>query len=318
MNRISIPNELKRKLLIESGHRCAIPTCKHPEVEFHHIIPWGKCKEHTYDNMIVLCPNCHSRADRGKIDRKSLLLYKANLQSILSLELKIKSIDMDWESKNYSESNEETPIYEIDLWYPSFNVLKHPNLKEINTYIQGRLLDEVFFMRNYLIEDHSFEESLNTMMSSVITSSYEITCFTPYLLSIRFSFFSYSAGAAHPQQFTKTYNFITNPTIKLTIQDLFTTSNSLEQISILARKDLINQREKMGFSVDTGSLEWINGGTKPEPAYFRNFNLTRNSMAFTFDEYQVGPYAEGSFQVELEMPKIKKYINSILSKKYFA
>ena len=42
MNRIAIPNELKRKLLIESGHRCAIPTCKHPEVEFHHIIPWGK------------------------------------------------------------------------------------------------------------------------------------------------------------------------------------------------------------------------------------------------------------------------------------
>ena len=148
--------------------------------------------------MIVLCPNCHSRADRGKIDRKALLLYKANLQSILSLELKINSIDMDWESKNYSESNNETPIYEIDLWYPYFNVLKHSNMIEVNTYLQGRLLDEVFMMRNYLIEDYSFEDSLNTMMSSVITSSYEITCFTRHLLSIRFSYYSYSAGAAQP------------------------------------------------------------------------------------------------------------------------
>lgn len=318
MNRIAIPNELKRKLLIESGHRCAIQTCKHPEVEFHHIIPWGKCQEHSFDNMIVLCPNCHSRADRGKIDRKSLLLYKANLQSILSPELKINSIDMDWESKNYSESNKEKPIYEIDLWYPYFNVLKHSNLIEVNTNIQGRLLDEVFNMRTCLIEDYSFEESLNTTMSGVITSSYEITCFTQHLLSIRFSYYSYSAGAAHPQHFTKTYNFLITPTIKLTIQDLFTSLKSLEQISILVRKDLINQREKMGFSVDKGSLEWINGGTKPEPVYFQNFNLTRNSIVFTFDEYQVGPYAEGSFQVELEMTKLKKYINSIVGKKYFA
>ena len=74
----------------------------------------------------------------------------------------------------------------------------------------------------------------------------------------------------------------------------------------------------MGFCIDKGSLEWINRGTRPEPLYFRNFNLTSNSIVFTFNEYQVGPYAEGSFQVELEMTKLKKYINSIISKKYFA
>lgn len=31
-------------------------------------------------NLIALCANCHRRADRGEIDRKSLRLYKLNLR----------------------------------------------------------------------------------------------------------------------------------------------------------------------------------------------------------------------------------------------
>lgn len=81
-NRIAIPNELRRRVLIEAGHRCAIPKCRYIQVEVHHIIPWEQCKEHEYDNLIALCPNCHRRADRGEIDRKSLYIYKANLRTI--------------------------------------------------------------------------------------------------------------------------------------------------------------------------------------------------------------------------------------------
>jgi hypothetical protein len=49
-------------------------------VEIHHIIPWETCRSHKYENLIALCPNCHSRADAGKIDRKALRLYKLNLR----------------------------------------------------------------------------------------------------------------------------------------------------------------------------------------------------------------------------------------------
>ena len=79
MSRPHIPNELERSVLIEAGHRCAIPQCRYPHVMIHHIIPWAKCKEHKYENLIALCPNCHARADRGEIDRKSLRTYKVNL-----------------------------------------------------------------------------------------------------------------------------------------------------------------------------------------------------------------------------------------------
>lgn len=82
--RPAIPAELKRRVLIDSGHRCAIPTCKQTEVDLHHIIPWESCRKHEYDNLIALCPNCHRRAHKGEIDRKSLKIYKNNI--ILKIE----------------------------------------------------------------------------------------------------------------------------------------------------------------------------------------------------------------------------------------
>ena len=78
--RSPIPAAIKRRILVEAGHRCAIPTCRYIETDIHHIVPWAQCQAHDYENLIALCSNCHRRADRGEIDRKSLLLYKANLR----------------------------------------------------------------------------------------------------------------------------------------------------------------------------------------------------------------------------------------------
>ncbi len=77
--RESIPAELKRSVLVEAGHRCAIPTCRHVPVEVAHIIPWAQVKEHRLENLIALCPTCHTRYDNGDIDRKSMRIYKQNL-----------------------------------------------------------------------------------------------------------------------------------------------------------------------------------------------------------------------------------------------
>src|SRR5438876_8050096 len=75
-----IPADLRRRIYVEAGHRCAIPTCRHIDIDVHHIVPWADCPAHEYENLIALCPNCHRRADRGDIDRKSLRVYKANLR----------------------------------------------------------------------------------------------------------------------------------------------------------------------------------------------------------------------------------------------
>ena len=81
MSRPSIPADIKRQVLMEAGHRCAIPTCRHPTTEIAHIEPWAKVQEHKFENLIALCPNCHTRYDNKEIDRKSMVQYKASLRN---------------------------------------------------------------------------------------------------------------------------------------------------------------------------------------------------------------------------------------------
>ena len=109
-----VPTETRRRVLVEAGHRCAIPTCRHIEIDVHHIIPWTICREHKYENLIALCPNCHRRADRGDIDRKSLRLYKANLRFIHD---KFSQLEFDVLFEAYNSESGQ-PI----LW-PSFMLM---------------------------------------------------------------------------------------------------------------------------------------------------------------------------------------------------
>ena len=82
-NRPAIPSALRRQVLVEAGHRCAVPTCRQIPVDVHHIVPWADCHKHEFDNLIALCPTCHRRLHGGDIDRQSAKLYKQNL-SILN------------------------------------------------------------------------------------------------------------------------------------------------------------------------------------------------------------------------------------------
>ncbi|MFJ5694572.1 HNH endonuclease signature motif containing protein [Arthrobacter sp. NPDC093125] len=76
----NIPAGLARKIKEEAGYRCAIPTCRGTSgLEMAHIVPWAKVKEHSFDNLILLCAVCHIRFDRGEIPAASVRQYKANL-----------------------------------------------------------------------------------------------------------------------------------------------------------------------------------------------------------------------------------------------
>lgn len=107
-----IPAELRRRVLVEAGHRCAIPTCRHIQIDIHHIIPWAQRQAHEYDNLIALCPNCHRRADVGEIDRKSLRLYKFNLRFAHD---KYSQLEMDVLFELYQEAEGQ------GLQWPPFN-----------------------------------------------------------------------------------------------------------------------------------------------------------------------------------------------------
>ncbi len=77
-----IPSDLERAVLVEAGHRCAIAACRQTPVEVAHIVGWAECRKHEFHNLIPLCPTCHTRFDKGEIDRKSMRQYKQRLAAI--------------------------------------------------------------------------------------------------------------------------------------------------------------------------------------------------------------------------------------------
>ncbi|MEU3917116.1 HNH endonuclease signature motif containing protein [Streptomyces sp. NPDC029004] len=83
-DRPKIPTPLRRKILQEAGHRCAIPACKQSPVEIAHIVPRRTVQEDVFENLIALCPTCHTRFDRGDIDTPSMREYKTNLETLNS------------------------------------------------------------------------------------------------------------------------------------------------------------------------------------------------------------------------------------------
>lgn len=78
-DRSNIPAGTKRRILIEAGYRCSVPTCRFPITENAHIVSWADSKNHSYENLVALCPNCHTMYDSGKIERAAIVAYKKKL-----------------------------------------------------------------------------------------------------------------------------------------------------------------------------------------------------------------------------------------------
>lgn len=81
-----IPTPLEQYLFELSGHACTI--CKAPWLEIHHIKSLNEGGRTEYENLIVLCPNCHTRVhSTGTPSETELKQYK--LKQEISYELPI-------------------------------------------------------------------------------------------------------------------------------------------------------------------------------------------------------------------------------------
>ena len=72
MSREPINEIIKRKLYAESMGRCMNPTCRAELfsdsgdiIEKAHIDPYCKTADNSFENLVVLCPNCHTNFDKN-------------------------------------------------------------------------------------------------------------------------------------------------------------------------------------------------------------------------------------------------------------
>lgn len=118
MNRKAIVENVKRRLWAESMGRCMNPDCraelfiKNSDImEKAHIGAYCETEDNSYENLIVLCPNCHKIFDKtGFIDENIVKQWKEirrnELEKFFSVELssfdQLKEKVVPLLSENYS------------------------------------------------------------------------------------------------------------------------------------------------------------------------------------------------------------------------
>jgi type I restriction enzyme R subunit len=74
-NRPAIPIAIRREVLFEARHHCAV-CCFPTALECAHIDPWRDTEDHSIANLIALCANCHTRFDKEKWPESDMRRYK--------------------------------------------------------------------------------------------------------------------------------------------------------------------------------------------------------------------------------------------------
>lgn len=96
MSRKSISTNIERKLWVESMGRCMNPECQtslfidtSDMFEKAHINPYCAGKDNSFENLVILCPNCHKKFDKAKmITESEIRIWKLerheNLESMFT------------------------------------------------------------------------------------------------------------------------------------------------------------------------------------------------------------------------------------------
>lgn len=296
MQRPAIPAEIRRAVLVEAGHRCAIPTCRYPSSDLHHIIPWETCKAHDFDNLIALCPNCHRRADSGEIDRKSLRLYKSQLSAALGTD----SANLDVKSNTLTEIAHGFPGYEFEIQLPEF---AEDQLQPVITTLTSWANSLLFEHRSDHCLSPPFDPSI-LRGPNTTSASYEFVRNDSAILSIKYQVNRYFSGAVHGSGQTVTWTFVRRPLFLLSLRCLFEAPDFLEHLSRQSRAILLENSNR--------DEAWVHRGTEPVATSFRAFNISPHGLLLTFDEYQVDCYAAGPQIVEIPAAGIVDLIHQKL------
>jgi hypothetical protein len=122
------------------------------------------------------------------------------------------------------------------------------------------------------------------------------------IISIRFDMQTYFTGAAHPADTSQAVTFDLDLGRELSLAELFVPgADFLATISKYCVAELNNR--DIGF-------QGFELGATPTAANYRNWNIAPTGLMFTFDEYQVAPYAAGPQTVIIPFKVLAQIIRS--------
>jgi hypothetical protein len=78
-----VPVDVRRLVLHESGYKCSNPACRYPlTLDVHHLYYVSEGGSDLAENLLPLCPNCHTEHHNGHIPTESLRAWKMLLMAL--------------------------------------------------------------------------------------------------------------------------------------------------------------------------------------------------------------------------------------------
>jgi len=346
-DRNEIPADVAAKVLFLSDRTCCVCREPHKPVQLHHINedPSNEREE----NLAVLCLECHhDTLIRGGFDRKltapQILMYRDDWYKAVDLrrhasggptrsvppaddsiprivEVLVQNRPVHVSYVKVSEKDEEHR-YCFDADLPQVTPSDSTAATETNLIITAFVTRELQRFRAQALltsaeRAERYAQSRSRVMGwNDMSVSHSVTLFTEDLLTLEFRLWSYMAGAAHPNQETKTLNFFLRHSILLELQDLFLPESSyLDSLSKYCVTDLHAHKTPPLGSTRTGETDrWILGGAGPQSSNFEKFLLTKGGLRVFFDPYSVASYAEGRREVFMPLSALEGLLREPIAK----
>ena len=173
--------------------------------------------------------------------------------------------------------------------------------KKINAFIEkelckfGNIFDDSYQFK-------SIKEILNSVIKQNDEYGYEhsISCNLierfENILTFSISDYSYGFGAAHPNHFSVMYNIDLKTGKLIQLEEIFK-KGTKNQLNKIAEKLFINENGFENWDFERGQFE-LND----------DFVIEKDGLLYTYDAYEIGPYAAGDPSVFIPYSKIKKLL----------
>lgn len=128
------------------------------------------------------------------------------------------------------------------------------------------------------------------------------------LLSLVFEVNTFYAGSAHPNRYTRSFNYDLEHNRELQLADLFVPNTSflkkLSQVAIATVKTTPNDHGEL-LERD---LEWLNEGAGPDEMNFHTVTVSPEGLYVQFDPYDIDAYAAGDTEILIPYAQLKGYV----------
>lgn len=303
MTRPAIPVEIQRAVLVECGHRCAIPRCNQTELDFHHIVPWVECKKHEYSNLIALCPTCHRRAHNKDIDRRSLMIYKENLAKEFGARDKGTLAGEIVEiQRRLKEEDRSTPGFLFKFDFPEFpSAVERIVTRNIEAW-GHELLNNLRIKQAEWDANPPEIEFFDIHPRPELKGTYRIIRRDDQVISVHYAIEYDYLGVGFIDRSTRVLNYLLKPFRPITLEYVL---GDITQLPLLA--NLIRQKLVSKECYDAALLE---KGTQPTLDNFALFNVDHVGLTFTFPEGSIACKTEGEQTQFVFLEEIAEFCDS--------